>query len=88
VPLIKLLLFLRSRNLQCQRVYKAEAPINSICLHPNQGELIMGDQSGLLHIWDLKTDHNEQFVCYDNFLSFVTMVCIQFLCFGSLDTRS
>lgn len=38
------------------------APITSICLHPNQGELILGDQSGLLHLWDLKTDHNEQLV--------------------------
>ena len=27
-----------------------------------QGELFVGDQSGAIHIWDLKTDHNEQLV--------------------------
>ncbi|XP_025409211.1 target of rapamycin complex subunit lst8 [Sipha flava] len=53
---------LRSRNLQCQRIFETNAPITSICLHPNQGELILGDQSGLLHLWDLKTDHNEQLI--------------------------
>nr|XP_009942561.1 PREDICTED: target of rapamycin complex subunit LST8 [Opisthocomus hoazin] len=25
-------------------------------------ELIVGDQSGAIHIWDLKTDHNEQLI--------------------------
>lgn len=48
--------------MQCQRIFQTNAPITSICLHPNQGELILGDQSGLLHLWDLKTDHNEQLV--------------------------
>ena len=24
------------------------------------GELFVGDQAGAIHIWDLKTDHNEQ----------------------------
>ena len=37
-----------------------------MCLifHKNytQGELFVGDQSGAIHIWDLKTDHNEQLV--------------------------
>lgn len=27
-----------------------------------QAELIVGDQSGAIHIWDLKTDHNEQLI--------------------------
>lgn len=27
-----------------------------------QAELIVGDQSGVIHIWDLKTDHNEQLI--------------------------
>jgi len=31
-------------------------------LHPNQAELVVGDQSGVIHLWDLKTDHNEQLV--------------------------
>ncbi|KAI0208379.1 Target of rapamycin complex subunit lst8 [Lamellibrachia satsuma] len=51
---------LRSRNLQCQRIFQVNAPVNCVCLHPNQGELLVGDQSGALHIWDLKTDHNER----------------------------
>ncbi|ELU05495.1 hypothetical protein CAPTEDRAFT_165576 [Capitella teleta] len=51
---------LRSRNLQCQRIFQVNAPVNCVCLHPNQGELFVGDQSGAIHIWDLKTDHNEQ----------------------------
>lgn len=24
--------------------------------------MIVGDQSGVIHIWDLKTDHNEQLI--------------------------
>lgn len=28
----------------------------------SQAELIVGDQSGAIHIWDLKTDHNEQLI--------------------------
>lgn len=27
-----------------------------------QAELIVGDQSGVIHVWDLKTDHNEQLI--------------------------
>lgn len=27
-----------------------------------QAELIVGDQSGVIHIWDLKTDQNEQLI--------------------------
>lgn len=76
----------RSRNLQCQRIFQTNAPITSICLHPNQGELILGDQSGLLHLWDLKTDHNEQLVsvvCYLNVTYFILFKNFLFL---SLDT--
>ena len=29
------------------------AGINSVALHPNQGELVSGDQSGALRVWDL-----------------------------------
>jgi len=39
------------------------APVNCVCLHPNQAELIVGDQSGVIHLWDLRSDHNEQLVC-------------------------
>ncbi|KAI5698838.1 hypothetical protein M8J75_012584 [Diaphorina citri] len=54
---------LRSRStLQCTRIFQVSAPVTCVCLHPNQGELIVGDQSGVVHIWDLRTDHNEQLV--------------------------
>ncbi|XP_076458828.1 target of rapamycin complex subunit lst8-like [Babylonia areolata] len=53
---------LRARNLQCQRIFQVSAPVNCVCLHPNQGELIVGDQSGSIHIWDLKTDNNEHLI--------------------------
>jgi len=37
-----------------------------MCLHPNQATLVVGDQSGTIHVWDLTTDSNEQLVkgCY------------------------
>lgn len=59
---IKLFVLFRSRNLQCQRIFQVSAPVNCVCLHPNQAELIVGDQSGVIHLWDLRTDHNEQLV--------------------------
>lgn len=30
----------RSRNLQCQRIFQVNAPINCVCLHPNQVSVI------------------------------------------------
>ncbi|XP_033630414.1 target of rapamycin complex subunit lst8-like [Asterias rubens] len=53
---------LRMRNLQCQKIFQVNAPVNCACLHPNQGELVVGDQSGTVHIWDLRSGHNEQLV--------------------------
>ncbi|XP_061181019.1 target of rapamycin complex subunit lst8-like [Saccostrea echinata] len=50
---------LRTRSLQCQRIFQANAPVNCVCLHPNQGEIFVGDQNGKIHIWDLKTDSSE-----------------------------
>lgn len=43
-------------------MFQVSAPVTSVVLHPNQVQLIVGDQSGATHIWDLKTDHNEQFM--------------------------
>jgi len=37
----------------CQREYGSRAAVNSVCLHPNQGELISGDQTGHIRVWDL-----------------------------------
>lgn len=53
---------IRSRNLQCQRIFQATTPVNCVSLHPNQSELYIGDQSGIIHIWDLKTNKNEQLI--------------------------
>lgn len=53
----------RSSTFQCQRIFQVSAPVNCVCLHPNQAELIVGDQSGVIHLWDLRSDHNEQLVC-------------------------
>lgn len=37
----------------CQREYVGRAAVNSVCLHPNQTELISGDQNGNVRVWDL-----------------------------------
>ena len=49
------------RNLQCQRIYQAGASVNSVVLHPNQQHLILGDQAGHVHLWDLRTDKAEKY---------------------------
>lgn len=51
---------LRTGTLQCQRIFQVGAQVNCLTLHPNQGELIVGDQNGCIHLWDLRTDNNEQ----------------------------
>jgi G protein beta subunit-like protein len=37
----------------CQRNYVCKAPVHSLSLHPNQAELISGDQLGRVKVWDL-----------------------------------
>ena len=44
----------------CQRNYKCAAAINAIALHPNQGELITGDQQGNVRVWDLTANKFSQ----------------------------
>lgn len=53
---------LRSRTLHVSRIFQVSTPVNCACLHPNQAELFVGDQSGVIHIWDVKTEHNEQLI--------------------------
>lgn len=53
---------LRSTNLPASKYYHASAPVTCVRLHPNQGELFIGDQSGTIHRWDMKTDNNERWV--------------------------
>ena len=49
-------------ELQCQRVYKIGTSINCVFLHPNQAELVLGDQLGTVHLWDLNTDSVEKII--------------------------
>ena len=44
----------RKRNLQCQRMFTAQSPVNSVVLHPNQQDLVIGDQNGTVSIWNLR----------------------------------
>lgn len=45
---------IRMRNFQCQKIFNAKCPVNSVCLHPNQYEIFIGDSNGSIHIWNLK----------------------------------
>ena len=38
-----------------QRSFNCHCPVNSVALHPNQAELISGDQNGNVRVWDLST---------------------------------
>jgi len=40
----------------CQRDYESKAGVNTVALHPNQGELLSGDQNGVITSWDLTTN--------------------------------
>ncbi|KAK8399625.1 hypothetical protein O3P69_003586 [Scylla paramamosain] len=53
---------LRSYNLHVSRIFQVNSPVTCACLHPNQAELFVGDQSGVIHIWDIKTEHYEQLI--------------------------
>jgi len=53
---------LKMRNLSCQRIFQANAPVTCAVLHPNQQELLVGDQSGVIHIWNLQNDQSEQLI--------------------------
>lgn len=50
-------------SMTCQRTYKVKSHVNSLCLHPNQAELISGEENGCLRVWDLTVD---QCVCVVN----------------------
>lgn len=44
----------------CKRQMTCQSPVNTVVLHPNQGELISGDQSGIIQVWDIA---NERVTC-------------------------
>lgn len=45
-----------TRTNSYSRKYDCGAPANTVCLHPNQAELISGDQNGNVKVWDLTAD--------------------------------
>lgn len=53
---------LRGKSVQCHHAYKTTAAINYAVLHPNQTELILCDDSGMIHVWNLRNDRNEQLI--------------------------
>ncbi|KAJ3182239.1 TOR complex subunit lst8 [Gaertneriomyces sp. JEL0708] len=36
-----------------KRNYELKCPVNDVIIHPNQGELVSCDQSGMIKVWDL-----------------------------------
>ncbi|KAG8271664.1 Target of rapamycin complex subunit lst8 [Homalodisca vitripennis] len=53
---------LRALNMKCQKVFQTDATVNCACLHPSQKMMAVGDQKGIIHLWDLKSDHSKQLV--------------------------
>jgi G protein beta subunit-like protein len=47
---------IRTPGYQHARDYSNKCSVNSIALHPNQGELLIGDEDGYLKIWDLTSN--------------------------------
>ena len=47
---------------QYSSTYDCSSPVNCVSLHPNQIELISGDQSGKLHVWDMRNDKKESYL--------------------------
>jgi len=39
-----------------QRNYECHFPVNTVILHPNQAELLSGDQNGCIKTWDLNAN--------------------------------
>lgn len=51
---------MKASGAQCQRMFQAERPLNSVVLHPNQVELFMADLSGTIYQWDLRSDNHSK----------------------------
>ena len=45
---------LATTNRPPQRIFQANAAVTCVCLHPNQQEMVVGDQSGVIHMWNLQ----------------------------------
>lgn len=46
----------------CKRAFDCQTPINAVVLHPNQVEMAIGSQGGMVYLWDVKSDLHEQCV--------------------------
>lgn len=55
--------FRAAPQFRCTKIFQVQAPVNAVMLHPDQSQIMVGDQSGIIHMWDLSTDQNEQLVC-------------------------
>lgn len=51
---------LRTKNLQCQRLFQSPSAVNAVVLHPNQVELFIANQSGYVYVWDVRSNNYEQ----------------------------
>ncbi|KAF7269662.1 MTOR associated protein, LST8 [Rhynchophorus ferrugineus] len=56
-------------NVTCRNIFDSRpgsgttlSPINCAVLHPNQIELFLGDQNGIIYRWDLRIDQHEQYI--------------------------
>ncbi|KAJ8722213.1 hypothetical protein PYW08_004615 [Mythimna loreyi] len=47
---------------RCTKIFQVQAAVNAVALHPDQTQIMVGDQSGIIHMWDLRTDQNEQLI--------------------------
>jgi len=50
---------MRMRQLHCQRIFQADVAVTSVCLHPNQVEMVVADSMASLYLWDLRKDSND-----------------------------
>uniref|UniRef100_A0A0N4Z9Y0 Target of rapamycin complex subunit lst8 n=1 Tax=Parastrongyloides trichosuri TaxID=131310 RepID=A0A0N4Z9Y0_PARTI len=47
---------IRANKYSCEKAYQMPSPLNGLCLHPNQNDLIVADAQGVIYIWDLGQD--------------------------------
>ena len=72
-----LLELIKCRAPGCQRDYESKAGVNTVALHPNQGELISGDQDGIIHVWDLTANCCVKTMVCDHSSFFKSMIVMR-----------
>lgn len=53
---------LHAANPVCKKVFDCLAPVNAVCLHPNQVELAVGTQGGSVYLWNVQNDAHEHLI--------------------------